>query len=132
MAKKTFKTLSVQFSVAACLLFIFTTNEKTKGAYLQQAVFTDADTIRTGESDTAKRRETLKKIVSLLPPDRLNNGPVSFLDKTFADWLKRTGELPPDFDKMPSIPFLPNSLMIDEGGKNIPVTTMSQWKYKRE
>ena len=33
---------------------------------------------------------------------------------------------------MPSIPFLPDPLVIDEGGKNIPVTTMAQWKEKRE
>ncbi|WP_018616917.1 alpha/beta fold hydrolase [Segetibacter koreensis] len=114
------------------LLLIFTINGKAKGAYLPKAAFTDGDTIRPGQSDTVKRRETLKKIVSLLPPDRVSNGPVSFQDKTFADWLKRTGELPPDFDKMPSIPFLPNPLIMDEGGKNIPVTTMSQWKNKRQ
>ncbi len=82
--------------------------------------------------DTLKQKEILKKILSLLPPDRPENGRVSFLDETFQDWLKRTGELPPDFDKMPSIPYLPDPLVLDEGGKNIPVTTMAQWKEKRE
>ena len=83
-------------------------------------------------TDSLKQKEILEKIISLLPPDRIANGRVSFLDETFMDWLKRTGELPPDFDIMPSIPFLPDPLMLDEGGKNIPVTTMDQWKEKRE
>lgn len=83
-------------------------------------------------SDTSKRIQNLKKILEVLPPDRVSNGRVSYLDETFNDWLERTGELPPDFDKMPSIPFLPNPLVIDEGGKNIPVKTTEQWKQKRE
>ncbi len=83
-------------------------------------------------TDSLKQKEILEKIVSLLPPDRATMGRVSFLDSTFPDWLKRTGELPPDFDRMPSIPFLPDPLIIDEGGKNIPVKTMSQWKEQRE
>ena len=33
--------------------------------------------------------------------------------------------------KLPSLPFLPNPLIIDEGGKNIPVQTPAQWKEKR-
>lgn len=35
-------------------------------------------------------------------------------------------------DQLPSIPFLPNPLVIDEGGKNIPVTTLLQWSQKRQ
>lgn len=82
--------------------------------------------------DTVRQKAILEKIVRLLPPDRTVNGRVSFLDETFRDWLNRTDELPPDFDRMPSIPFLPDPLVLDEGGKNIPVKTMAQWKEKRE
>jgi cephalosporin-C deacetylase-like acetyl esterase len=82
-------------------------------------------------ADTVKQKANLDKLLGLLPPDRIANGRVSFLDETFQDWLKRTGELPPDFDRMPSIPFLPDPLIIDEGGKNIPIKTMAQWKEKR-
>ena len=57
---------------------------------------------------------------------------MSFLDETFKDWLARTGELPPDFDQMPTIPLLPDPLVLDEGAKNVPVITMEQWKEKRE
>jgi cephalosporin-C deacetylase-like acetyl esterase len=82
-------------------------------------------------AETIKRKASLETILRLLPPDRTNNGRVSFLDETFKDWLSRTGELPPDFDQMPSIPFLPNPLVIDEGTKNVPVTSAEQWKEKR-
>ena len=83
-------------------------------------------------ADTAKRKATLETILRLLPPDMTSNGPVSFRDKTFADWVARTGELPPDFDKLPSIPSLPDPLTLDEGGTNVPVRTMDDWKRKRE
>ena len=83
-------------------------------------------------ADSAKQKVILEKILNLIPPDVTSNGPLSFLDETFKDWLKRTGELPPDFDSMPSIPFLPDPLVIDEGGKNIPVKTMAQLKVKRD
>ncbi len=57
---------------------------------------------------------------------------VSPEDFTWSDWQERTGELPPDFDEMPSLPFLPDPLILDEGRKNIPVTTIEQWHAKRE
>jgi len=31
-------------------------------------------------------------------------------DKTWEEWQRRTGELPPDFDAMPSEPWLPDAL----------------------
>ena len=44
-------------------------------------------------------------------------------DRTWEDWLRRTGELPPDFDAMPSIPDLPDPLVLREDGRTVPVTT---------
>jgi dienelactone hydrolase len=82
-------------------------------------------------SDTIKRKEFLNEILKLLPAERLNLGHVSFLDTSIINWLKRTGELPPDFDKMPSIPFLPNPLILDEGRTNIPIKNKEQWEQKR-
>lgn len=88
---------------------------------------------RTDQTETQIRKKAdLELLLKVLPPDRKANGRVSFLDETFQDWLNRTGELPPDFDSMPSIPFLPDPLVIDEGGRNIPVENLSQWKEKRE
>ncbi|MBY5959491.1 alpha/beta fold hydrolase [Membranicola marinus] len=87
------------------------------------------------------REDYLQQLLKVLPEDR-TRGPndqlpgtppphVSPEDVTWGAWLKRTGELPPDFDKLPTLPFLPNPLILDEGGKNIPVTTMAQWQKKR-
>ena len=109
--------------ISSLLIFASCTDQKTESS--SQSDF-------PAVTDPVKQKATLEKLLSLLPRDRTNNGRVSFLDETFQDWLKRTGELPPDFDRMPSIPFLPDPLVIDEGGKNIPVKTMAQWKEKRK
>lgn len=86
---------------------------------------------KSNPADTSKRRALLAEILNLLDNDLTHNGPVSYRDQTFKDWLNRTGELPPDFDKMPSIPYLPDPLVSDEGGRNIPVTNEQQWNEKR-
>ena len=81
-------------------------------------------------------KEYLQKLLKVLPEDRIfPEGAAEHVtpdDFTWHQWLKRTGSLPPDFDKLPSLPFLPDPLIIDEGGKNIPVETISQWNQKRE
>ena len=87
-------------------------------------------------------KEYLQRLMKVTPEDKttasgdqLPGTPpahVSPEDFLWRDWLKRTGELPPDFDKLPSLPFLPDPLIIDEGGKNIPVETMLQWNFKRK
>jgi len=95
----------------------------------------------SGQKDMT-RKEYLEQLLKVLPPDvtvaagdQLPGTPparVSPEDFTWRDWINRSGELPPDFDSLPSLPFLPDPLVIDEGGKNIPVSTMEQWKQKRE
>lgn len=97
----------------------------------QQPSLTQQQSTAPDPIDSSRQKQILAKIESLLPRDQTENGPVSFLDSTFHDWLSRTGELPPDFEKMPSIPFLPNPLILDEGGQNIPVKTIEQWTAKR-
>lgn len=57
---------------------------------------------------------------------------VTLQDSTWLDWQKRTGELPPDFDQMPSSPFLPEPLELRKNGKVSPIKTMEQWQEKRE
>lgn len=53
-------------------------------------------------------------------------------DSTWEDWLKRTGNMPPDFASMRSIPMLPEPLTYTRNGKDYPITNMTQWKVKRE
>lgn len=83
-------------------------------------------------SDSLRRKEDLKYILSLLDPDRTSNGRVSYKDKVFTDWLTRTGELPPDWDALPSIPYLPDPMLIRKNGKQVPVTTLADWNKKRK
>ena len=56
---------------------------------------------------------------------------VTLIDSTWCDWQKRTGELPPDFDQMPSIPFLPEPLERVKKGVTRPIRTSGQWEEKR-
>lgn len=84
------------------------------------------------QSDEQKRRDYLGDIIRLQDRPSSLDSFVNHHDKTWITWQKRTGELPPDFDALPSIPFLPNLLMIDEGSKDIPVKTASQWKEQRQ
>jgi dienelactone hydrolase len=86
---------------------------------------------RAAHSDETKQRAYLRQLQSVLPPERPDRGRVSPLDATWEEWLARTGELPPDFDDLPSLPFLPDPLVLNEGRENIPVTTMAQWQEKR-
>ncbi len=127
MNKKIFISAGKMVIILLCFTSILSFNYTNKNQRQQE------------NSKKEKQKNNLELIMKVLPPDRLNEnstfddrGRVSFLDRTFSDWLKRTGELPPDFDTMPSLPFLPNPLLIDEGGKNTPVKNMDQWQDKRE
>jgi pimeloyl-ACP methyl ester carboxylesterase len=53
-------------------------------------------------------------------------------DKSWDEWLQRTGELPPDFAQMPSVPHLPEPLVLHENGRDVPIQTRAQWERKRE
>ncbi|MGO8789481.1 MAG: alpha/beta fold hydrolase [Terriglobia bacterium] len=72
-----------------------------------------------------KRRETLEVLLKILPRRPVEiTGRINAYDKSWEDWLKRTGELPPDFDGMPSLPLLNDPL---EG-----VQTPEGWMQKRQ
>ena len=79
-----------------------------------------------------KRRRYLKEIIALQDHPTSYDSFVSHHDRTWMDWQARTGELPPDFEALPSMPFLPDPLIVDEGGKNIAVKDLSQWNAQRE
>jgi len=83
------------------------------------------------EGDLGKRKMYLEQLLELVRTDLPQRGAVSPLDATWRDWLLRTGELPPDFGAMPSLPFLPDPLVLDEGRTGVPITTLSQWEEKR-
>ena len=82
---------------------------------------------------TDKRRQTLDETLQMLQPSRTPaNGRINAFDKTWEDWLRRTGELPPDFDTMPSIPELPDPLVLHENGRTLPVTTPELWARQKQ
>ena len=65
------------------------------------------------------------QLLRILSPSRVPaDGRLNAHDKTWEDWLRRTGELPPDFDSLPSIPGLPDPL-IGPNAKRI--TTPDEW-----
>ena len=76
--------------------------------------------------------EEILKVIDLKQHGYPTAKRVTFQDSTWLDWLHRSGELPPDFSQLPSIPFLPDPLVIHKDGKDIPVKTKEQWLEKRE
>src|SRR3954451_82918 len=46
----------------------------------------------------------------LTPSQKPSTGRINAIDRTWEDWQKRTGELPPAFSTLPSQPFLPDVL----------------------
>lgn len=78
------------------------------------------------------RRQTLDELLRVLRPSRPPaNGRINAADRTWEDWVRRTGELPPDFASMPSIPELPDPLVLRENGRTIPVTTPELWARQK-
>lgn len=112
-----------KLSLVAVLIF---------GGHFTPKLYSQVDTGRREYLEQIK--ETVREDRTSVPGDQLPGTPpphVSPDDFTWNDWLDRTGELPPNFEDLPSLPFLPNPLIIDEGGENIPVTTIEQWQIKR-
>ncbi|MGA2798148.1 MAG: hypothetical protein ABSE63_11240, partial [Thermoguttaceae bacterium] len=65
-----------------------------------------------------ERREYLDKLLKTLP-----DAPA------FQQWLTASGELPPDFDALPRMNYLPDPLRFLDGR---PVLTADEWKTRRE
>ena len=88
------------------------------------------------ENSQDRQNQYLKQLFSVLLPDhyrrRSDAPPPTPVDSTWTSWQERSGELPPDFNNLPSLPFLPDPLVLDEGGENIPVKTIEQWMKKRQ
>ncbi|MDF9798899.1 cephalosporin-C deacetylase-like acetyl esterase [Catalinimonas alkaloidigena] len=83
------------------------------------------------QQDQAKREAYLEELIELQERPSSHDEYVNFHDASWLDWVERTGALPPNFEDIPSLPFLPDPLILDEGGENIPVKTQEQWKEKR-
>ena len=74
----------------------------------------------TGE-DLAKRQAYLEQLRRILPPSA-----------PWEAWLAQKGDLPPNFDELPSVYDLPDPLVREITGHPVPVTTVKEWRMRRE
>ncbi|HSU30839.1 MAG TPA: alpha/beta fold hydrolase [Bryobacteraceae bacterium] len=75
----------------------------------------EADAAALQDTSSARpddeQREALDLLLRVLTPSRVPaTGRINAVDRTWEDWQKRTGELPPKFSALPSQPFLPDVL----------------------
>src|SRR5207244_4139621 len=85
------------------------------------------DNLERRRADLQLLRDRLLPVLPLRPGGRINA-----YDTTWEDWLRRTGELPPDFDAMPSVAHLPDPLVSLEGSKPVRITSAEQWAQQRQ
>src|SRR5579872_5801961 len=86
------------------------------------------------DSVVERRKQYLETLLKILPHSTSTEltGRISAYDKDWEDAIRRTGELPPDFDAIPSIAGLPDPLLLHDGSRDVPITTMQQWQRQRE
>jgi hypothetical protein len=79
-----------------------------------------------------RRTQYLAILQSLLAPTKTSAGQRMNVqgDKSWEDWQKRTGELPPDFLMMPSSALLPDPLVMLDDKR--PITSHAQWERQRQ
>jgi hypothetical protein len=70
-------------------------------------------------------------ILKNLPPSNTKiTGRINLIDKSWEEWQRRTGELPPDWSQFRPQPFPPDPLAhVDTGA---PITTREEWNQQRE
>ncbi|MCC5932348.1 MAG: hypothetical protein JJU28_24090 [Cyclobacteriaceae bacterium] len=98
--------------------------------------------LQVTESENERRKAYLEELLELnRPHPRPDERPrdifssferLSHTDSTWDAWLQRTGELPPDFSQMPSIPHLPNPLIWNEGGESRKINELGLWNQQRK
>jgi hypothetical protein len=89
-----------------------------------------AATVFNAES---RRRRDLEMFLKTFPHGGTPpTGRINAYDKTWEDWVKRTGALPPDFEAMQSISNLPDPLIYVENGRQIAVTNGVLWNRQKK
>src|SRR6185312_12166874 len=80
---------------------------------------------RKSDQMDREQRESLDLLLSVLTPSRPPaTGRINAIDRTWEEWQKRTGELPPKFSRVPAQPLLPDVL---SGVRNLP-----DWSRRKE
>jgi dienelactone hydrolase len=84
------------------------------------------------EDRTDPRQADLELLLDRLLPSRSPlTGRMNAVDKTWEEWVERTGELPPDFEAMPSRAHLPDPLIKWEDGTATPIQSPEEWEEQR-
>lgn len=92
-----------------------------------------AATAGAQDNATARRQRDLDHFLKTFLPSRTPaTGRINAYDKTWEEWVRRTGELPPDFASMPSIADLPDPLLMSENGQSRPVRTPADWARQKK
>lgn len=78
-------------------------------------------------AEKAKRAAILKHLLAVFRSDIPGEEPIEA--SIWETWLRRTGELPPDFDRLPANAFPPDLLTFQNGKV---VTDACQWAARRQ
>lgn len=80
---------------------------------------------------SAQPQQDLDILLRLLPASNTKiTGRINAKDKSWEEWQRRTGEVPPDFSKLPKRPFLPDPFVDVKTGAA--VRTRAEWAAQRE
>ncbi len=83
------------------------------------------------ERPDSRRADLALLLDRLIPSSPPPTGRINAVDRTWEDWVRRTGELPPDFRTMPSQAGLPDPLILQTDGRATPVTSLVEWEQQR-
>jgi len=83
--------------------------------------------VQASERDRPKRVQVLNHLLETFRSDAPGEEPKEV--PIWESWLRRTGELPPDFDGMPTDAFPPDLLTFEDGR---PVVDADQWAARRK
>lgn len=92
---------------------------------------TSLSCVLAAEPNVERQKQYLEDSLEINMSGRGRYPMTTLRDRTWRDWQKRTGELPPDFALMKSEPFLPDPLVVTTGGTTEPVRTREQWEARR-
>ena len=84
--------------------------------------------------ERARRERYLEQLRRLVKPDAdesLSLPRLSTVDECWTDWLDRTGELPPDFDRLPATATLPDPLSRRTDDGLVEITDEPTWERQR-
>ena len=72
------------------------------------------------QEDIENRKESLNRLIPLLDLDKdeMYSDPRIWIEyQSWREWIEKSGELPPNFDTMPSNAELPDPLIREENGR---------------